>query len=256
MTRIADVCGHEAPANQVIQNIRPGRPARGRATDIVAFAAQIVSGMLRLAPTELLAGQRQTLGGRLFHGSALFVQLVAGALQGRPDLYPDSPIDGAQLALRQRRADAWRMACGQLEDLLRLAQDSYIQEQAAAIDDGMALLALVRTSASLPPQSLRPGMPDAHDRLLWLQPAQDILDDRQQRKLRAQRPPSGSRGALRIRHPGHPRSHPRAEAPRGGGPARGTAHRPARSAGAHLTQSGAKADRRDRRWIRTEGAIA
>ncbi|MCS6912458.1 MAG: hypothetical protein NZ890_04385 [Myxococcota bacterium] len=139
-----------------------------------------------LPPVRLLPGERMVLGGRLYREAPHAVRLLARALEQGGELFADVPLRPADLLERQRRALAYQRLARALQRVAQQAQDCYLVEQAALIDDLQAAVRQVRAD-----RARAFPHPQAGLRALALMDLEEQLA--QLRRGRAHRAPASSR---------------------------------------------------------------
>ncbi len=127
---------------------------------------------------QLSAEDRVLLGAYLFDTAPLFVGEVAGALHDAPQLFPDVPVNGADLSARQGRATMWRRVADQLALLAGRARDAFLYEQGMAIREALLAYRQVEAEANLPADL---GLP-RRERRYALHLAGHWLRDRERRR--------------------------------------------------------------------------
>lgn len=153
---------------------------------IRAYGRALMAGAGPVRMVSLAPARRRGLGGRLFRSGPRLVYAVAGALSRHEVLFPDVPVHGAELADRQTRALALRGLRDDLLYLTRLVSDTYLDEQAAVLDEAIGVLRQAQQTGTL---RYRAGFPDPEDRLGALAEALRIQRGRQSAPALARRPP-------------------------------------------------------------------
>ncbi len=143
------------------------------------------------APAPLEERERRRLAGLLFTGAPQLVRGVADALEEAPGLFAGAAARAARLRRGGRRALFWRALHDSLAAMARLAADSALREEAAAVSEAMAVIEAARQDARDPerPWQDRVGGGEAARRQLALHGALAVLErrERDKRKARKQR---------------------------------------------------------------------
>lgn len=124
--------------------------------------------------------ERMKKSGAIFAEAPHFVMTVARCLRRDRRLLGDIPVDADDMDARQRRALGFQALGDFFTRMARVAQDCYIEDQSAVIEEAMVAVRWVRADAAKP----RCG-PAERQRAVAMGPAEEVLRVRQERKRRA-----------------------------------------------------------------------